>query len=192
MTALVFSDILYYLSAPSASAGFANAGTAGASWGGYISTSQLNSSVTLDNLFNDITGSQNAADQVDYACLFVLNNTSSGNSMLNTVVWVPNSAYVAGGANAAVGADPTGISVKTVTSLQAVKITSNTVAPAGVSTWIGPQASAPTAPSYTGGLQIGTVPPGSCFALWIRRTAANSAPVNADGLGIQVICDTQG
>lgn len=192
MTAIVASDILFYLSAPAASAGFTTAGTAGSSWGGYISTTQLNSSVTLDNLFNDITGSQNAASQIDYACLFVLNNTSSGNSMLNTVAWLPLSAYVAGGANAALGADPAGVTVKTVSSLQAAKITTNTNAPAGVSTYVNPQSSAPTSPSYTGGLQIGTVPPGSCFALWIKRTATNSAPVNADGLGVQLIFDTMG
>lgn len=192
MTAISPSDILYYLSAPSASAGFATSGTPGASWGGYISTTQLNNSVTLDNLFSDITGSQNAGGQVDYACVFVLNNTSSGNSMLNTVVWLPLSAYVAGGANASIAADPAGVTVKTVTSLQAVKITSNTNAPAGVSGFVSPQSSAPTGPSYTGGLQIGSVAPGSCFALWIKRTATNSAPVNADGLGFQVICDTMG
>lgn len=148
--------------------------------------------MTLDNLFNDITGAENAAGQVDYACLFVLNNTSSGNSMLNTVAWLPLASFVAGGANVALGADPGGITVKTLSSLQAVKITSNTVAPAGVSTWVTPQSSAPTGPSYTGGLQIGSVPPGSCFALWIRRTATNSAPVNNDGLGVGLTFDTMG
>lgn len=192
MSAIVESDVLFYLSAPSASAGFVTSGTPGASWGGYISSTQLNSSVTMDNLFNDITGAENAASQVDYACLFVLNNTSSGNSMLNTVAWLPLSSFVAGGANVALGADPAGITVKTVTSLQAVKITSNTIAPAGVNTWVTPQSGAPVSPSYTGGLQIGTIPPGSCFAVWIRRTATNSAPVNNDGLGVSVMFDTMG
>jgi hypothetical protein len=192
MTAIVPGDILFYLSAPSASAGFTTAGTPGASWGGYISTSQLNAAVTLDNLFTDITGAENAAGQVDYACLFVLNNTSSGNSMLNTVAWLPLSGFVAGGANVALGADPAGVTVKTVTTLQAAKISTNTAAPAGVTTWVTPQSSAPPPPSYAGGLQVGTVPPGSCFALWIRRTATNSPPVNNDGLTVQVICDTMG
>lgn len=192
MVAITSSDVLFYLSAPAASAGFATAGTPGSSWGGYISTSQLNSSVTLDNLFTDITGAENAAGQVDYACLFVLNNTSSGNSMLNTVAWLPLASFVTGGANVALGADPAGITVKTVSTLQAAKITTNTNAPSGVSTWVTPQSSAPTSPSYTGGLQIGTVPPGSCFALWIRRTATNSPPVNNDGLGVQLILDTMG
>lgn len=146
----------------------------------------------MDNLFTDITGSENAGGQVDYACLFVLNNTASGNSMLNTVVWLPSAYFVTGGATVALGADPAGVSVKTSSVLQAAKITSNLVAPAGVSTWVTPQSSAPTAPGYSGGLQIGTVAPGSCFALWIRRTAVNSAPVNTDGLGVGIILDTQG
>lgn len=192
MTAIVASDILFYLSAPSASAGFVTAGTAGSSWGGYISSTQLNSSVTLDNLFSDLTGSENAASQVDYACLFVLNNTSSGNNMINTVAWLPLASFVAGGANVALGADPGGISVKTASSLQAVKITSATVAPAGVSSWVTPQSSAPASPGYTGGLQIGTIPPASCFAVWIKRTATNSAPVNNDGFGISILFDTMG
>lgn len=183
--------MLFYLSAPSASAGFVTAGTAGASWGKYISSTQL-SGTAYDNLFTDITGAENAASQVDYACLFVLNNTSSGNSMLNSVAWLPLSSYVAGGANAALGADPAGTTVKTTSTAQAAVIATNTNAPAGVITWVNPQSSAPVAPSYTGGLQIGTVAPGYCFALWIRRTATNSAPVNNDGLGVEISFDTKG
>ena len=184
-------DILFYLSAPSASAGFVTAGTAGASWGKYISSTQL-SGTAYDNLFTDITGAENAASQVDYACLFVLNNTSSGNSMLNSVAWLPLSSFVSGGANVALGADATGVTVKTTSSAQAAVISTNTNAPTGVTTWVTPQSGAPTAPSYTGGLQIGTVAPGYCFALWIRRSATNSSPVNNDGLGVEVSFDTKG
>lgn len=191
MTAIVASDIQYYLAAPGASAGFVTAGTVGSSWGAYISSTQL-SGTPLDNLFTDITGAENAAQQVDYACLFVLNNTASGNSMLNTVAWLPSANFVAGGANVAIGLDPTAASLKTSSSAQALKILSATSAPSGVNTWVTPQASAPTAPSYTGGLQLGTIQPGYCRAIWIQRTATNSGPVNNDGLGIQVNFDTMG
>jgi len=191
MTAIVAGDIAFLLAAPSASAGYATAGTPGSSWGKYMSNSQL-SSTPLDNLFTDITGAQNAAQQVDYACVFILNNTASGNSMLNTVLWLPTSADVAGGTTVQVAADPTAASVKTSSTAQAVVITASTNAPAGVSTWVSNVATDPASPSYTGGIQLGTIPAGSCRAFWVKRTATNSAPVNNDGFGWQIDFDTAG
>lgn len=190
MTAIVASDIQFLLAAPSASAGFATAGTPGSSWGKYISTTQL-SSTPLDNLFLDLTGAQNAAQQVDYACVFILNATASGNSMLNTVLWLPTSADVAGGTTVTVGADPAAASVKTTSTVQAAVISASTNAPAGVSTWVSNVGTDPASPSYTGGLQLGTIAAGSCKAFWVKRTATNSAPVNNDGFGWQVDFDTQ-
>lgn len=191
MTAIASTDVLFMLSAPGATAGNSVTGAPGDSWGNYISTTQM-SSTPLNNLFPDITGAQNAADQVDYACVFVLNNTASGNSMLNTVVWLPNSLFVPGGATVSIAADPTGTSAKGTSSQQAVKITAATNAPAGVSGWVGPSVSAPVAPSYTNGIQLGTIAPNFCAAIWVRRTATNSAPVNNDGFTFEVDFDTQG
>lgn len=185
------SDVLVYLSAPSASAGFVTAGTPGSSWGKYVSSTQL-SGTAYDNLFSDITGAENAASQVDYACIFIMNNTSSGNSMLNVVAWLPTSADVAGGATVSLGADPAATSVKTTSTQQAAVISTNTNAPAGVSVWVSDEVSDPASPSYTGGLQLGSIPPGYVKALWVRRTAANTGPVNADGFGLQIDFDTQG
>jgi hypothetical protein len=191
MTAIVSSDILYYLAAPGASTGFSSSGASGNSWGNYISTTQL-SSTPLDNLFPDITGAQNAASQVDYACLFILNNTASGNSMLNTVAWLPLSLDVSGGATVQLAGDPTAASAKATSSQQAVRITAATNAPAGVSGWVSPTNTAPTSPSYTNGIQLGTIAPGYCRAVWFKRSAANTAPVNNDGFTIEVDFDTQG
>lgn len=191
MTAIVASDILFKLSAPGATAGNTVTGTSGDSWGKYISTTQL-SNTPLDNLFPDITGAQNAASQVDYACVFIHNNTASGNSMLNTVAWLPTSLFVTGGALIALAADTFGASAIGAAGQQAVLIAASTTAPAGVTGWVSPAASAPVAPSYTNGIQLGTIAPGNCIAVWIRRSATNSAPVNNDGFGIQVNFDTMG
>lgn len=191
MTAIVAGDILLKLSAPGASSGNSASGTPGSSWGNYISTTVL-SATALDNLFTDITGAQNAANQVDYACLFIHNNTSSGNSMLNTVAWLPLSLYVAGGALVALAADTFAASAVGTSSQQAVKITAATNAPVGVSGWVSPVSSQPVSPSYTGGIQLGTIAPGSCKAVWIRRSAQNTAPVNNDGFSIEIDFDTQG
>ena len=191
MTAIVSSDILFKLSAPGASAGNTVAGTAGNSWGNYISTTQI-SSTPLDNLFTDITGAQNAAQQVDYACVFIHNNTVSGNSMLNTVAWLPLSLFVSGGATIQVAADTFAASSIASGSQQAVKITANTNAPAGVSGWVSPTNVTPVFPSYTNGIQLGTIAPGQCIAVWIKRTATNSAPVNNDGFTLEIDLDTMG
>ncbi len=179
------------LAAPGAASGNSVAGTAGNSWGNYMSTTQL-SSTPLDNLFSDITGAENAAGQVDYACVFILNNTASGNSMLNTVAWLPLSLFVPGGATVALAADPTGATAKASTTPQAVKITSNTIAPVGVTLWVAPVSADPAYPTYTGGIQLGTIAPGYCYAVWIQRTATNSAPVNNDGFTLEVDFDTEG
>jgi hypothetical protein len=191
MTAIVSSDILFKLSAPGASTGNTVSGTAGNSWGNYVSTTQL-SNTPLDNLFTDITGAENAASQVDYACVFIHNNTSSGNSMLNTVAWLPLSLFVTGGANVALAADTFGASAIGTSSQQAVKITANTNAPAGISGWVSPTSTAPSSPSYTNGIQLGTIAPGYCIALWVRRSATNSAPINNDGFTLEIDFDTQG
>lgn len=191
MTAIVSTDILFMLSAPGASSGNSVSGTAGNSWGNFISTTQL-SSTPLDNLFTDITGAENAAGQVDYACVFILNNTASGNSMLNTVAWLPLNLFVTGGATIGLAADPASASAKASGSAQAAKITAATNAPAGVSGFVAPTNTAPTAPSYTNGIQLGTIAPGFCRAVWIKRTATNSAPVNNDGFTIEIDFDTQG
>lgn len=184
MTAIVSSDIQFLLSAPGASAGNATAGVVENSLGLYMSTTQL-SGTALDNLFTDLTGAENAASQVDYQCVFVLNNTASGNSMLNTVAWIPTSGNVTGATLHAIGVDTVAASAKASSSAQGLLIANATTAPAGV-TFVAPSA------TNAGGVAMGTIAPGYCRAVWIRRTATNSAPLNADGFTLEIDFDTQG
>lgn len=186
MTQIFATDVLFYLSAPTATSGNSAAGTPGSSLGKFISTTQLSTANNnLDNLFTDLTGTQNAAMQVDYQCLFVYNGTSSGNTMLNTVAWIPSNTDVSGGTTHAVGVDPTAASVRASTTAQALTIANATTAPSGV-TFIGP--------SSAGGatVSLGNIPAGSVRAIWFRRTATNSAPVNNDGFTVEIDFDTQG
>lgn len=185
MTAIVSSDIVFLLSAPAASVGYTSTGTAGNSRGKFCATSVL-SGTPLDNLFTDITGAENAASQVDYACLFVLNNTSSGNSMINTIAWLPSSLDVVGGATIQLATDNIGSVVKGSSSPQAAVIASTTTAPTGISSYVS------TSSTNAGGLSVGTVAPGYTFAVWFKRTAHNTVPVNNDGFSLQVDFDTQG
>lgn len=184
IAAIVASDVVALLSNSGASSGYSVTGSPGASLGGFASTSVL-SLTALDNLFLDLTGAQNAASQVDYACLFILNNTASGNSMLITVAWLPNSSNVTGASTHAIGVDPAAASVKTSGSAQAAIIAASTNAPAGV-TFVGPSS------TNSGGVSLGTIAPGYVRAVWFRRTATNSAPLNTDGFGLQLDFDSNG
>jgi hypothetical protein len=149
-----------------------------------MSTTQL-SATALDNLFTDLTGAQNAASQVDYQCVFILNNTASGNSMLNTVAWIPTSSNVTGATTHSLGVDTTASTIKTSSAVQALTIANATTAPSGV-TFVAPSS------TNAGGVSLGTIAPGWVRAVWIRRTATNSAPLNADGFTLEIDFDTQG
>lgn len=180
MTLIVPADILYLLAAPTAVEGFTRQGTPGNSWGNFCSTTPW--SVTpYGNLFSDITGPENAAGQVDYACVFIWNNTLTGNAMQDTIAWLPTGLVTSGGATMTLGLDPTAASPLTgSTTPQAVGISSPTQAPSGVSAW------AAASSTNAGGLSLGTIPPGYVKAVWVRRTATDSAPVTGDQFGLEI------
>lgn len=149
------------------------------SLGGFISTTQI-VDATLGNLFSDVTGDQNAAGQVDYRCIFA-HNSHATLTLLAPVVWI--AAEVAGGANTAIAIDNVAATAIGSTTAQATTIASSTTAPTAVGAF-----SAPT--TKAAGLALGDLGPGQCRAIWIRRTATNSAPLNNDGTTVRVEGDT--
>jgi hypothetical protein len=185
MSVITAADINILLSVPTAGSGFSAAGIPGNSLGKYCSTTIVSSS-PYDNLWTDITGPENSASQVDYQCVFILNNTATGNSMVNTMVWIPVQNIVPGGATQTLATDNIGVVIKTSGSPQATVIASNLAAPVGVSGYVPPSSTS------AGGIPVGTVPPGFVFAVWVQRTATNSPPVNGDGYNLQVDFDTNG
>jgi len=185
MTQIQPSEIRWYLSNPMATTGYSGVGTAGNSLGNFMSTTQV-SSTPLDALFLDITGPQNANLQVDYACLFLMNATSSGNTMLDVYIWLPSTLCTSGpgAATVAVGVDPIGPVPYNSTSQQAQTIPNVTTAPTGVSTWVGPQS------VFSSGLSVANVPANYVLALWLQRTAVGGQAVNNDTLTIQAVFGT--
>jgi hypothetical protein len=151
-------------------------GRADSSLGGYISTTQV--PPTLNNVFDDITGAENAADQVDYRCIFLHNANTRNLPLQNAVLWLVNKdAY---GAFIALGADPNPPSViDTRNEPQAVSIPNTTTAPQGVTF-------SDSANSYDTGINLGTVEAGFCVAFWYRRTARNTSALDRDSVSIQV------
>lgn len=177
MAAITSGEILFKYSV-SAAAGNTTAGTAAGSLGDQISTTQI-PDATLNALFDDITGAENAASTVDYRCIFI-HNSNASNALQSAVMWL--SAEVAGGASIAIGVDTTAASAIGSGSAQALTVANETTAPAGVTF------SSPT--SAGAGISLGTINAGSCRAVWVRRTAANSAALNNDGVTLSVQGDT--
>lgn len=177
MAAIISGEILFKYSV-AAAAGNTTAGSAATSLGDQISITPWNGGSPND-LFDDITGAENAASVVDYRCIFV-HNSNTANALENAVVYL--SAEVPSGASIAVGADTTPASVLGASSAQALTVANETTAPAGVAF------SSPT--SAGAGVALGNIPAGQVKAFWVRRTAANSGALSNDGVTIAVTGDT--
>ncbi|HEX7860824.1 MAG TPA: hypothetical protein VF773_10885 [Verrucomicrobiae bacterium] len=175
---IVAGDLLWKFSVKTGAAGNSTGGTAAGSLGKYISTTQWAGGV-LHDLFDVISGDENAASDVEYRCVFIHNNHATL-TWQNAVVWL--SAQTAGGAAIAIGVDPAAASAIGSAAAQAAEVATEGDAPAGVAF------SAPT--TKGAGLSLGDIGPGQCRAIWIRRTAANTAAQNADGATLQVEGDT--
>lgn len=177
---IVEADILYKYSTKVGTAGNQNAGNATGSLGKYISTTPI-TSAQLNNLFDDVTGDENAASESEYRCLFV-HNAHATLSLQNAVAWL--SAEVANGADVAIAIDDIGPVAIGQAGAQADEIADEDTAPgAGVGAF-----SAPTTKGT--GLALGTIGPGQCRAIWIRRTTANRAALDNDGATLRVEGDT--
>jgi hypothetical protein len=178
--AIVAGDLLYKLSVLTGAAGNSTAGTPAGSLGKYISTTEI-TDATLNNLFDDVSGDENAESDVEYRCIFIHNNHGSL-TLQSPVVWL--SAEVADGASAAIAIDDVAASLIGSASAQADEIADEDTAPgAGVGSF-----SAPTTKGT--GLSLGDIAAGYCRAIWVRRTAANNAALDNDGATIRVEGDT--
>lgn len=177
--AITATDIVFRLSTTAGSAGDSTAqANPNNSLGKYVSTTVW--AAGANGLFDNISGDENAASTVDYRCIFILNNHGSL-TLENAKVWV--SAEVAGGASVAIATDNIAPSAKGSASAQAAQIASETTAPSGVSAFSTPTTSGT-------GLALGNIGPGQVKAVWVRRTAANSAAINSDGFTLAVNGDT--
>lgn len=174
---IVSGDIVLRYSVKTGSAGDTTAGTAAGSLGKYVSTTAM--ATGAGGLFDDISGAENAANTVDYRCVFVLNNHATL-TLQNAVVYL--SSEVSGGANVTIAVDNLGPTAKGSSSAQAAEIANETTGPSGVGSY-----SAPTTAGT--GLALGNIAPGEVKAFWAKRTATNSA-AQADGVTFGVSGDT--
>ncbi len=158
--------------------GNSTAGTANDSLGGFMASTAW-AGGTLHDLFDAITGDENAASEAEYRLVFV-HNTNTANALQTPKVWI--SAETAGGASWSIALDGTGVTSATLATAQAERVANENTAPTGETF------SAPT--TKAGGLAPANIPFGSVLPIWIRRTAANTAALNNDGATIRIEGDT--
>lgn len=177
--AITAADIKFKYSTKVGTAGNQNTGTASGSLGKYISTTEI-ITAQLNNLFDDVTSDENAASDVEYRCFFI-HNAHASLTLTYTYAWL--SAEVSGGANVAISLDEAIASQQLASSaVQAQEIANEHTAPATV-TWISPTTKAT-------GVPVGAIGAGWVKAIWVKRTATNSAALSNDGVTIKVEGDT--
>jgi hypothetical protein len=180
MAAITTAELLWKYSVNTSPGNSTAQGNPNDSIGGYMSSTQWTGG-TLHDLFDQITGDENAASESEYRCVFV-HNTNSANALQNPKVWI--SAETAGGASWAIGLATQGVVTATQSGTpQASRVADENTAPSPAVTF-----SSPT--TKTGGLSPANIPAGSVIGIWIRRTAANTAAVNNDGATIRIEGDT--
>lgn len=167
--AIVSTDILFKFSV-AAAAGDTTAGTAATSLGDQISTTAI-TTATLNNLWDDTSGAEAAAGDVEYRGIFIQNNHATL-TLVGANVYI--TSQTAGGGTIDIGLDPAAISAKGAAVAQMATIANESAAPAGV-TFSSPTSGSP--------LVIGDMAPGQVKGIWIRRTVtAGAAATNPDGV----------
>lgn len=128
---------------------------------------------TLHDLFDKITGDENAASEDEYRCIVVQNDHAT---LTAELVGVYIDSQTAGGATLAL----------------AVADEAKNVAPESVADEdtapVGPVFSAPTTPATA--LQLGDLGPGEWRAIWLQRTTADTGALDDDGATIGIRFDT--
>lgn len=166
--AIIASEIVMRLSGGSGNS------NPNASLGGAISSTALVDN-TLNNLFDNVSGSEAEAGDVEYRCVYIHNNNASL-TMQNSVAWIQTNTPSAG---------------------SAIDIGLGTSAINGTEQTIADESTAPTGVAFSAAasegaaIALGNIPFGQHRAFWIRRTiSAGAAAYNNDSVVIRVKCET--
>lgn len=174
------AEILLKLTTKLGAAGNSQAGTPAGSLGKYISTTQFVSD-NLHNIFDAVSAAENLAMEFEYRCLAYHN---SNGALDLTVAKVFIQAEAAGGASIAIGVDPNAASPIGQVAAQFAEIANEDTAPAGVVF---------TSPvDYANGVLLGTLAPGTCRGLWVRRLTTNSPAMANDTATLRIQGETVG
>ena len=164
--AITSTDVKFYLSTASGSAGASLTSTPATSLGKYVSTTAI-TTATANNLYDDVSGAEAAAGMTDYRCIFIQNDHASL-TLQNTTVSI--GSQTAGGGDISIALDNIAVSAKASASAQSATIASETTAPSGVGTF------------GTGSLSIGSLGPGQVKGIWLKRVVTAGAGATNDGV----------
>ena len=164
------ANLLYYLS------GGTNNTNPNASLGGARSTTPVGTSI--NNLFDDVTGSESTAGMSDYRCFYFRNEDSDADGLMNPVIWI-SSNTPSSGSEIYIGIDSGGKNATAVT------IANELTAPAGVSF------SYPSTKGTALALPSQPYAQNDYVAIWVRRDIAPvTASATSDPATIRVEGDT--
>lgn len=166
--AIVASDLKIRLSGGSSNS------DVNASLGGVKSSTEVTDNTT-HNLFDQVTGTESNAGDTEYRGVYLHNGHGSLTAQ-NTHVYISSNT---GSADTTIDIALAGEGLNSTMET----VANENTAPSGETF------SAPT--TYAGGLDMGNVPAGQHYGLWIRRTVtAGAAAVNDDAVTIKYDCDT--
>jgi hypothetical protein len=149
-----------------------------ASLGGAMSSNQITDNVQ-QNLFDDVSGAESTAGDIEYRAFYVLNNHGSL-TLVDARVYFSSSPVTA-----AAGTD-----MHMALAGEAINTTIETVANEDTAP-VGETFTQPT--TYTGGLQLngsGGLAPADDKGVWLRRTTTAGASAAADSATVKVEGDT--
>jgi len=162
------SDIKYYLS------GGAGNTDPNASLGGARSTTEVVDNVD-NNLFDDVTGDESSAGDVEYRCIYVRQEHATL-TLQGAKLWI-DQLTSSPDDEVDIGLDPAGKNGTATT------IADENTAPSGVTF------SRPT--TKAAGLSLGDLAPNDFYPFWIRRTVnAGAAAKNANSYKVRTEGDT--
>jgi hypothetical protein len=177
--AITSDDIKFLHSTISGSAGYTETSTGAASLGKFCSTTEHTG--LKNDLFDNVSGAENEAEDVEYRCMFVLNDHATLD-LQDAVAYI--SSQVTGGTDIQIAVDDAPASNKGSSSAQATQIADEGTTPVGVGSF-----SAPT--TAITGISIGTLPAGNVRALWVKRTATDSVAKDDDGFTLTITGNTK-
>lgn len=130
---------------------------------------------TLHNLFDQVSGDESVAGDIEYRC-FYIHNSHATLSLLSAFIWISSNTPSAD-TTVAIALAGEGLNATAET------VANENTAPAGESF---------TSPaSKAAGLSLGTIPAGQHYAIWVRRTVtAGAAAFDSDTVTIRVEGDT--
>jgi hypothetical protein len=159
--AIVAADIKFYLSG-----GAANADP-NAALGGAISSTEI-VTATLQNLFDQVSGAESAAGDIEYRCIYVKN--THGSLTLNVAkIWIStNTPATDTTIDIALGGEGDNGVAETVANENAAPVGEVFSAPA----------------TYAAGLSLGNLAAGHFYPVWVRWTITLGAAANASDAAI--------